>query len=207
VLGAQGVLNHYFHGDLAEIQIHASPLSDLERLGVERALKCKYGLPGGIAPLPPTGLSGVAGNPRVTLTWNLTPGATSYSLSRSTNNGSTYQIIASGLTTGSYVDTTAASGLRNAYRVAGVNYCGTGANSAAVIVNLPLPDLNLPLNTDGLRISWPGWAEDWELHATTHLTPPVVWVPVTNEVNTDNGRIGVSLPLDSEIRFFRLASP
>lgn len=206
-LGAQGVLNNYLNGDIAEVQIYNAPLADSDRLGQERALKCKYGLSGGATPAAPTGLTGVAGNRQIALNWTLSSGATGYNLWRSTDNGTNYQLAATGLTASSYVDTNAVSGQANLYQVAGTDVCGAGANSAVAAIFLPQPALGMSVSADTLAITWPGWASDWGLYATTNLTPPVVWWPVTNAVDSSNGQFNVTLPIGSENQFFRLASP
>lgn len=207
VLGAQQTLNNYLSGDIAEVQIYNAPLSDSDRIGLERALKCKYSLTGEAVPATPTGLTATAGNRQISLNWALTAGAVSYNLWRSTNNGATYQLAATGLTTSSYVDTSAISGQTNYYEVAATDGCGAGVNSAAVGVFLPLPALGMSVSTNAMVISWPGWANDWSLYATTNLTPPVVWLPVTNMVVSNNGVFNVTLPIGSGAQFFRLGSP
>jgi predicted alpha-1,6-mannanase (GH76 family) len=205
VLGAQGTLNNYLSGDIAEVQIYNTPLSDTDRQGVERALKCKYSS-GGVTPIAPTGFTVVAGNRQISLNWVLTAGANGYTLLRSTNNGASYQPLAAGLTTSSYVDTTAVSGLVNYYRVAATDGCGTGTYATAGVL-LPLPALGLSAGTNSLAISWPAWASDWGLYAATNLTPPIAWLPVTNAVGSNNGLFNVTLPVDAALRFFRLSSP
>ncbi len=206
-LGAQGVLNNYLNGDIAEVQIYNAPLADADRLGIERTLKCKYGIAGGATPTAPTGLTGVAGKRLISLNWTLSAGATSYTLSRSTNDGASYQVAATGLTTSSFVDTSAANGLTNYYRVTGNNGCGAGANSTTIGVLLPLPSLSMNVSTNSLAMSWPGWANDWGLFSATNLTPPIVWTSVTNLVASNSGQFNVTLPIGSGNQFFRLSSP
>lgn len=207
VLGAQGVLNNFLTGDLAELQIYNIPLTDSDRLGQERALKCKYGLSGGATPAAPTGLTGVASNRRISLNWALTAGASSYNLWRSTNFGATYELTTSNLTASSYVDTTAVNGLVNYYKVTGTDACGAGAGSTVVGILLPLPALGMTVSPNALTLSWPGWASDWSLYATTNLTPPVAWLPVTNTVGSNAGVFSVTLPIGPGTEFFRLRSP
>ena len=206
-LGAQGTLNNYLNGDVAEVQIYNAPLSDLDRLGLERALKCKYGLVGGATPTAPTGLTGAAGNRLISLNWALSAGASSYNLWRSTDNGASYQLAAANLTTSSYVDTAAANGQWNYYKVAAADACGAGLNSSAVGILLPQPALALSVAANALTLSWPGWASDWGLYSATNLTPPVVWTAVTNAAGSNNSVFNVTLPISSGIQFFRLASP
>jgi hypothetical protein len=56
-------------------------------------------------------------------------------------------------------------------------------------------------------ISWPGWANDWNLYATSNLMPPVVWTAVTNVANASNSAFKVTLPIGLGIQFYRLGSP
>lgn len=207
VLGGQGVLNNFFTGDIGEVQIYSAALSDADRLGQERALKCKFGLSGGATPTAPTGLTGLAGNRQVSLNWALSAGATGYNLWRSTDGAASFDLVATNLPTSSYVDTAAASGLTNYYRVAGIDDCGAGANSGALGVFLPLPALTMSANMDSITLNWPGWAGDWQLYSATNLVPPVIWTAVPNVVNSNNGQFNVSIPIDSDTRFFRLTAP
>jgi hypothetical protein len=207
VLGAQQVLNNYLTGDIAEVQIFNAALSISERSSRESALKCKYGLAGSATPAPPTGLTGTAGNREIFLNWVLTPGATGYNLLRSTDNGSTFQSAATGLTTSSFVDTNAANGQTNYYEVAASDGCGTGAYSPATGLFLPLPALSTSVSANAMVISWPGWANDWNLYATSNLMPPVVWTAVTNVANASNSAFKVTLPVGLGIQFYRLGSP
>ncbi len=207
VLGAQTTLNNYLNGDIAEVQIYNAALSDVDRQGQERALKCKYNITGGSTPIAPSGLTGAAGNRQISLSWTLVAGATGYNLWRSTNNGVSYQSVAASLTTGSYVDTNAANGLINYYKVTAMDGCGAGSFSTLASVSLPLPALGLSASSSSLALSWPAWANDWGLYSATNLTPPVVWTPVTNAVGSNSGQFDVSLPLNSPGQFFRLAAP
>ncbi|HEX2100694.1 MAG TPA: alginate lyase family protein, partial [Candidatus Synoicihabitans sp.] len=56
-------------------------------------------------PAPPASLTAMNGHGQVSLTWPDVAGATTYDLKRSTTPGGSYTIIASGLTSTSYVDT------------------------------------------------------------------------------------------------------
>jgi len=207
VLGALQTLNNYLSGDIAEVQVYNTALSVSERSSRETALKCEYGLTGGTTPAAPAGLTGTVGNRETFLYWTLTPGATTCSLWRSTNNGVTYVPIATGLTTSSYADANAVSGQTNFYEVASSDDCGTGVNSAAVAVYLPLPTLGMNATANTLQITWPGWATGWNLYVSTNLTPPIAWVGVTNSAANSNGVFTVILPLGSENQYFRLGSP
>jgi subtilisin family serine protease len=82
-------------------------------------------------PAAPTGLTGSAGDARVTLGWSGSSGATGYNLKRSTISGAE-TTIASGLTSTSYVDTATANGTTYFYRVSAANSAGESANSNEV---------------------------------------------------------------------------
>jgi fibronectin type 3 domain-containing protein len=82
-------------------------------------------------PATPTGLAATAGNAQVSLTWNASTGATSYTVGRGTVTGGPYSTTFSASTT-SYTDTTAANGTTYYYVVAAVNSAGASANSSQV---------------------------------------------------------------------------
>ena len=208
VLGTQQTLNFYLTGDIAEVKIFNAPLSDSDRIAEENALKCKYGLGGSGAPAVPMGLTATAGNRKVFCSWASVAGAASYNFWRTTTAGGTFILIATGLTTSSYVDTNALNDSTNYYQVAAVSACGTSANSATVGVFLPKPTLAVnSFGAGSLTFSWPGWAGDWGLYASTNLTPPVIWLPVTNMAGSNNSQFSVTLPIGSGNQFFRLKSP
>ncbi len=205
-LGAVPSGGGFFTGDIAEIQIYNAALANTDRVALENALKCKYGMTGS-APTAPAGLTAAVGNRTASLNWNLTTAATGYNLWRSTNRTSGYQLVAAAVPTSSYVDTNAVAGQTNYYELSATTGCGTSANSVALAVYLPLPALGLSVIAQALTLSWPGWANDWVLNGTTNLTPPVVWVPVTNAPGSNSGLFKVSLPLEATMRFFQLSAP
>jgi hypothetical protein len=85
----------------------------------------------GSPPSAPTGLSAVAGNASVSLTWNAPSGATSYNVKRSTINGSGYATVSSPTGT-SYTDTGLTNGTTYYYVVTAVGAGGESANSSQV---------------------------------------------------------------------------
>lgn len=208
VLGAQGVLNNFLTGDIAEVQVHNAALADTDRLAQERAVRCQYGMSGGTAPTVPTGFTGSAGNRKISLNWQLLPGATDYNLWRSTNNGTSYEVIANNLPVSSFVDYSAVSGQINYYKVAGTSACGTGTMTSGLGIMLPLPSLGMSSSGSSLTLSWPNWANDWSLFSATNLTPPIVWSPVTNTIGSNAAGFTVTVPIEtSGAQFFRLSSP
>lgn len=207
VIGGHPTLANFLTGDIAEVQIYNAVLSATDQAAQESAIRCKYNLAGGSTPGFPTALTGSAGNRKIYLSWALVSGASTYNLWRSTNNGSTYQQIVGGLTTGSYVDTNAMNGQMNYYKVTAADACGSGSFSSVIATLLPLPVLGLNTATNALTISWPGWATDWTLYSATNLTPPVLWSPVTNTVNTNSDPYQLTLPTSQTELFFQLKSP
>src|SRR5258708_9303952 len=121
---------NFFTGDIAEVKIFNSPLSNSERAAEEGALKCKYGLGSGAAPGVPVGLTAAAGNRQVTLSWAQTAGATGYNLKHSTDGGGSFTIVATGIPATSYSDTNAVYGFINSYLPPATTHCGTGHVSA-----------------------------------------------------------------------------
>jgi len=84
-------------------------------------------------PPTPTGLTATAGSAQVSLSWNASAGATSYSVYRgTTSNGEGNSALASGLSGTSYTDTGLANGTPYFYKVAAVNGAGTSAQSTEV---------------------------------------------------------------------------
>ncbi len=82
-------------------------------------------------PDAPAGLAATAGDGQVSLSWNASSTATSYSVLRSTTSGGGYAQVAGGTTTAtSFTDTTVASGTSYYYVVTATNLGGTSANSA-----------------------------------------------------------------------------
>lgn len=83
------------------------------------------------APTVPSGLTAIAGNAQVNLTWSASSGATGYYLKRSTTSGGPYsQVSAQASTT--YSDTSVTNGTKYFYVVSSYNSYGQSANSAEV---------------------------------------------------------------------------
>jgi outer membrane protein assembly factor BamB len=82
-------------------------------------------------PPTPTGLTATAGNTEVSLSWATSPGATSYTVGRSTTSGGPYTTVASPATN-SYNDTGLTNGTTYYYVVSAVNSFGASANSTEV---------------------------------------------------------------------------
>lgn len=84
-----------------------------------------------LVPSAPAGLTAVAGNGQVSLSWSPTAGATSYVIERATAAGGPYAQVGTA-TAAAFVDTSVSNGTVYYYEVEAVNGNGTGAASAAV---------------------------------------------------------------------------
>jgi fibronectin type 3 domain-containing protein len=81
-------------------------------------------------PPPPTGLTAMAGNAQVSLSWNASSGATSYNVYRGTSaGGESPTPIATGIVATAYTNTGLANDMTYYYKVAAVNSAGTSAKS------------------------------------------------------------------------------
>jgi hypothetical protein len=210
VLGAQQTMNYFLTGDIAEVKIFSSALSDSDRTAEESELECKYGIAGTMTPpVTPSELTGTPGNHVISLTWAANAGDDTYNLTWSTNQNGPFAPLAVNLAVTTYLDTNALSSLTNYYVVSAANHCNISSNSTPVGVFLPNPPALTFTNvsSNSLTISWPISDETWQLQFATNLTPPAIWLPVTNIVETNGQQLSVTVPVDSGNRFFRLSVP
>lgn len=99
---------------------------------------CVYGLlPDGPAPQTPADLSGQVQNGRIALSWAKSPAAITYSVMRSVDETNSFQKLASGLTSTTFLDNSAPPGKTYLYKVTAVNSNGESGDSDAVSVSLP----------------------------------------------------------------------
>jgi hypothetical protein len=101
------------------------------------------------APAAPTGLTAAAGDAQVTLSWNVTAGATSYKVKRSSNDGGPYTTIATGLTTATYTNTGLTNGTTCYYVVSAVNLYGESGNSTQAFAIPMAPLAKCDFDRDG----------------------------------------------------------
>lgn len=94
-------------------------------------------------PAAPTGLTAAVGNGQVALSWNITAFANTYKVKRATANGGPYSVIASNLTTTSYLNTSFTPNTTYYYRVTAVNAPGESpdSNTASATPTNGLPDV------------------------------------------------------------------
>jgi hypothetical protein len=79
-----------------------------------------------------TTVQAIAGLGRVLLSWGAVPGATGYTIRRSTTSGGSYTTVATSVSATSYVNTGLTNGVTYYFVVAAEVACGTGPNSAEV---------------------------------------------------------------------------
>jgi fibronectin type 3 domain-containing protein len=106
--------------------------------------------PATTAPNAPTGVAAVASSGQITLTWNVSAGASSYRVKRSATSGGPYDAIAAVSST-MFVDAPLADGSTWFYVVSAVNSAGTESfHSNQVSGSTPITDSD----ADGLPDSW-----------------------------------------------------
>ncbi len=113
----------YFYNVAANNSVGVSP--DSNEVSVAPAV------PGAIPPAP-AGLVATAGNASVTLTWNASAGATSYSIYRGTAPGAEGATPIGTATSASFADAGLTNGTTYYYKVTASNANGTSANSSEV---------------------------------------------------------------------------
>jgi hypothetical protein len=106
-----------------------------------------------LPPTAPTGLSGTAGNTKVTLVWQPPTGASGYNVKRSLASIGSYAIIATNIGTASYTDTGVTNGTTYYYAVSAVNASGESADSSAISARPTAPITAAESATPTLTIS------------------------------------------------------
>ena len=107
-------------------------------------------------PSAPANLAAIAGNTQVSLSWNTSSSASSYTVLRSTTNGSGYVSIASSLTSPAYTDNGRTNGTTYYYVVRAVNTAGSSANSSQASTSpiaAPAAPANFTATTGNAQVS------------------------------------------------------
>jgi hypothetical protein len=157
----------------------------------------------------PAGLSAIAGDTQVALTWNASTNAGSYNLKRSMTNGGPYSVIGGALSVPSYTDIGLVDGIPYYYVVSSVNPVGESANStqvSAMPISSNPPLVSAVTQSSGLQLSWPADHLGWILQTNS------VGLAAANEWFTWPGSssvTNVNIPVVSGTTnvFFRLIHP
>lgn len=97
-----------------------------------------------VPPAVPTGLSAMPGNNQVSLTWGTSSGAVSYNVKRATVSMGSFTVLAVGVKTTSYVDTTAKNGTTYYYVVSAVNAGGVESANSNQFATVPFSSAQPP---------------------------------------------------------------
>ena len=206
ILGSHPVLNNYLTGDIAEVKIYDGIINDADRNAVSSALAYKYGIGPAVPARAPADFLAVAGNFRATLTWTPVMEASTYTVSGAATPDGPFTQIAQNLTSSTFVDLTSTPGKNHYYKVTAYNESGTGLSSTVVEVLVPLPVVGISADSSSVTLRWPSWANGWVLNSTDSLQPGT-WSPVLASPSISGDVKELVLPLDSAMKFFRLASP
>ncbi|MCX6922173.1 MAG: DUF362 domain-containing protein [Verrucomicrobia bacterium] len=191
---------HYFNGALDDVQFYDRVLAASEIAA----------LAGTAVPVFPTGLSVAGGDGQVGLRWNYATGAASYSVKRASAINGPYVVVTNGVITTSFTNTGLINETPYYFVVSAANSAGDSVDSAVVSATPHgPPQIGVSFAPSGsqLSLSWPGWATNYTVYATTNLAFPGWW-PVTNAQQASNGLRYLNLPATNDGPwFFRLRSP
>lgn len=107
-------------------------------------------------PSAPTGLTATAGNAQVSLSWNASSGAVSYTVERATTSTGPYTTIASSVSNTTYTDSSVSNGTTYYYVVLAVNSDGSTASnqvSAKPVLPAPLTPTGLSAAAGNAQVS------------------------------------------------------
>lgn len=161
-------------------------------------------------PAAPLGLSAVATNGLVNLSWSPVATATGYNVKRSAVSGGPYTTIAPGTTVTTYSDTQVTNFTTYFYVVSALNATGESTNSAeANATPAPATSLvptNIVFQLDGnqLNLSWPADHFGWRLQYETNLAD-TNWIAVPGSANVISTNFIIS-PTNGSL-FFRMIYP
>jgi len=198
--------NDPFHGYIACARVESGILKSADVIA-----NYAMGPLGTAAAATPTGLTAVAGDGQVALSWNPSVNATNYNVKSSTNNGGPYTVIAPNLGTLSYTNTGLVDGTIYYYVVSATNAAGEGVNSASVAaqpVSLVPPRINFGTASHSVQLGWPQNHLGWQLQMQTNAPAAGLgtnWVSLPGS-NTTNQLSFLVDPTEGSV-FFRLFHP
>ena len=145
------------------------------------------------SPATPTGLSVIAGNAQVGLSWNTSTGANYYNVKRSTINMGPYTTIVSSLAHTSYTDNSVTNGNTYYYVVSAVNAVGESPNSVQVNATPLAPTtVAAPTNLTGSTTTYarnPAILLQWKQSSSPNITKNNIYYSVGNGAYSKLGSI------------------
>ena len=85
-----------------------------------------------------------------------------------------------------------------------------GATTAVATTTVNVLPLNLAVTAaggDNLMLSWPSWADGFQLYSTTNLAPPIIWSLAPEPAVEVGSALTATIAGTNSARFFRLALP
>ncbi|MEO7098792.1 MAG: RICIN domain-containing protein [Luteolibacter sp.] len=116
-----------------------------------------------VTPAAPAAFLAAAGENTVSLRWQPSFGATSYTIKRATTSGGPYSTLASGVTASSYTDAAVTNGTTYYYVVDAINSAGTSADSPADSATPIIPMVNLAFGgtATSSMVGGPSWEQPY----------------------------------------------
>jgi fibronectin type 3 domain-containing protein len=156
-----------------------------------------------VPPPAPTGLTAIASNAQISLSWSASSGATSYDVKRSTTDGGPYTLIATGLTATTYIDTDLTNGATYHFVVTAFNAGGVSPNSnqASATPRISAPTgLTATAGNARVSLSWisspssSGTTTQYRVKRSTTDGGPYTLIDITTKTfySDDNGGIGLA---------------
>jgi hypothetical protein len=165
----------------------------------------------GALPAAPAGLTAVAGNGQVVLSWNAAANATGYNVKQATVSGGLYTTVATNLPFLTYTNTGLANGTLYYFVVSATNSVGESANSieaSARPVSPAQTPLNFVMSSGQIQFSWPMDHTGWHVQIQTNSLNAGIgthWVTVPNSNVTNQFSVPIN-PTSGNV-FFRLVFP
>jgi hypothetical protein len=189
-IGSLQTGNNFLNGTLDDVRLYDRILSATEIAALVAP------------PAAPNGLTAVAGDAAVALSWNAAATAVSYYIKRSTTSGSGYVNVATNATQ-AFTNSGLNNGTLYYFVISGVNAAGEGANSVEVSARpISFAPTQLSFGSAGnqLQLIWPADHTGWQLQAQTNGLGVGLSTAETNQM---------TVPLDGTngAVFFRLMRP
>ncbi|MCB1131966.1 MAG: hypothetical protein KDN05_12610, partial [Verrucomicrobiae bacterium] len=151
-----------FRWDLTDADVQnlaTTPVAHSGGLSLEQTIQVST------PPLAPAGLTATPNSPDIVLGWIDAGDGTTYTVQRATSSGGPFTTLQSGITGGSFTDSTAVPGTQYFYQLIASSGAGDGPPSAVVSATLPANDLSLwnsgTMNawSRAARITFPGYTQ------------------------------------------------